>query len=43
MRILEGEFHEGDTIKVDAKGNELRLTRVAKSAAVTAEPEPASA
>jgi ATP-dependent Clp protease ATP-binding subunit ClpB len=43
MRILEGEFHEGDTIKVDAKGNELVLTRVAGPAAVPAEPEPAPA
>jgi len=43
MRILEGEFHEGDTIKVDAKGNELVLARVSGPAAVPAEPEPAPA
>jgi ATP-dependent Clp protease ATP-binding subunit ClpB len=43
MRILEGEFHEGDTIKVDAKGNELRLTRVPRPAAIPAETETASA
>jgi ATP-dependent Clp protease ATP-binding subunit ClpB len=43
MRILEGEFHEGDTIKVDAKGNELRLTRVPGLVAVPAETETASA
>jgi ATP-dependent Clp protease ATP-binding subunit ClpB len=42
MRILEGEFHEGDTIKVDGRGDELRLTRVAGPASAPAEPEPAS-
>jgi ATP-dependent Clp protease ATP-binding subunit ClpB len=43
MRILEGEFHEGDTIKVDGKGGDLRLTRLAGPAMVSADPEPASA
>jgi ATP-dependent Clp protease ATP-binding subunit ClpB len=42
IRILEGEFHEGDTIKVDGRGDELRLTRVAGPASAPAEPEPAS-
>ena len=28
MRILEGEFHEGDTVKVDLKDGQLQLTRV---------------
>ncbi len=43
MRILEGEFHEGDTIKVDGKGGELRLTRVAGSSSAPAEAEAATA
>jgi ATP-dependent Clp protease ATP-binding subunit ClpB len=43
MRILEGEFREDDTIKVDAKGNELRLTRLPGPTAIPAETETASA
>jgi ATP-dependent Clp protease ATP-binding subunit ClpB len=27
MRVLQGEFHEGDRIQVDADGGELRFAR----------------
>jgi ATP-dependent Clp protease ATP-binding subunit ClpB len=30
LKILQGEFREGDTIRVDAEGDELALTTVAQ-------------
>jgi ATP-dependent Clp protease ATP-binding subunit ClpB len=34
LKILEGEFAEGDTVKVDARGGELVFTRVADAVPV---------
>jgi ATP-dependent Clp protease ATP-binding subunit ClpB len=31
IRVLEGEFHEGDHIRVDAVGSELKFTRLEKT------------
>jgi ATP-dependent Clp protease ATP-binding subunit ClpB len=42
MRILEGEFREGDTIRVDVRGGELELIRDAGPVAVPSDPEPAT-
>jgi ATP-dependent Clp protease ATP-binding subunit ClpB len=33
LRLLEGEFHEGDTVRVDAQNGELAFTRVEAAAA----------
>jgi ATP-dependent Clp protease ATP-binding subunit ClpB len=43
LRILEGEFREGDTIKVDAVDGKLTLERVAAAASIPANPAPATA
>ncbi|HEV2085451.1 MAG TPA: AAA family ATPase, partial [Gemmatimonadales bacterium] len=40
LELLEGNFHEGDTIRVDRKGDELRFERVERAAR---EPEMVSA
>jgi hypothetical protein len=41
MRILDGEFREGDTIKVDVEAGQLVLRRVAGGAGGGSAPEPA--
>jgi ATP-dependent Clp protease ATP-binding subunit ClpB len=40
LELLEGNFHEGDTIRVERKGDELRFERVERRAR---EPEMVSA
>ena len=42
MRILEGEFGEGDTILVDVRDGELQLIREPGPAPVLSDPEPAA-
>jgi ATP-dependent Clp protease ATP-binding subunit ClpB len=42
MRILEGEFREGDTIRVEVGDGELHLIRVAGPERVTGKPEPSN-
>ena len=42
MRILEGEFRDGDTIRVDVRDGELQLSRVAGPEPVPSNPEPAA-
>jgi ATP-dependent Clp protease ATP-binding subunit ClpB len=34
LRLLEGDFHDGDTIRVDARGGELAFERVGEPVAV---------
>jgi ATPases with chaperone activity, ATP-binding subunit len=34
LRLLEGDFHDGDTIRVDAHGGELVFERVGEPVAV---------
>ena len=36
MRLLRGEFHDGDTIVADARGGELEFRRVDERVAVAA-------
>jgi ATP-dependent Clp protease ATP-binding subunit ClpB len=43
MRILEGEFRDGDTVMVDAKNGEIVLERKAGTTNVAAEEEPVEA
>ena len=43
LRILEGEFAEGDTVEVDAKKDELTFTKATAPAKGKAEPEKAAA
>jgi ATP-dependent Clp protease ATP-binding subunit ClpB len=40
LELLEGNFHEGDTIRVEREGNALRFERVERN---VAEPEMVSA
>jgi ATP-dependent Clp protease ATP-binding subunit ClpA len=31
LRLLEGEFQPGDTVRVDARGDELSFTKVVEA------------
>ena len=43
LRLLEGEFAEGDTVLVEAKDGELAFEKAAAPSAPDPEPEPAAA
>ena len=36
LKLLEGEFREGDTVRVDAEGGELRFSKASAPAAAPA-------
>jgi ATP-dependent Clp protease ATP-binding subunit ClpB len=36
LKLLEGEFREGDTVRVDAEGGELRFSKASAPVEATA-------